>query len=45
MMQHPEYTLEHIAQVSGFNSMATFHRAFKKIMGMTPGRYRSGSQP
>ena len=45
MMQHPEYTLEHIAQVSGFNSMATFHRAFKKIMGMTPGRYRSGIQP
>lgn len=45
MLQHPEYTLEHIAQVSGFNSMATFHRAFKKIMGKTPGRYRQEVQP
>lgn len=37
---HPEYTLDYIAQKSGFNSLSTFRRAFKKFTGKTPGNYR-----
>lgn len=37
---HPEYTLEYIARESGFNSLSTFRRAFKKFTGKTPGNYR-----
>lgn len=39
--RHPEYTLEHIARASGFNSMSTFRRAFIKEIGITPSTYRS----
>lgn len=38
--EHPDYTLEQVAQESGFNSLSTFRRAFRKITGMTPGEYR-----
>lgn len=37
---HPEYTLEYIAQQSGFNSLSTFRRAFRKVTGHTPGHFR-----
>lgn len=37
---HPEYTLEHIASESGFNSMSTFRRAFMRTMGKSPSSYR-----
>ncbi len=38
--EHPEYTLDYIASKSGFNSISTFQRAFRKYMGMSPGQYR-----
>lgn len=40
MREHPEFTLEHVAQISGFNSMSTFRRAFTKHTGMSPGQWR-----
>jgi len=40
MADHPEYTLDYIAAQSGFNSLSTFRRAFRKHMGMNPGSYR-----
>lgn len=33
------YTLEAIASSVGFKSRATFHTAFKRVMGQTPGEY------
>lgn len=33
------FTMEHIAERSGFGSVNSFTRAFKKIVGETPGRY------
>ena len=41
MQQHPEYTLEYIAAKSGFLSISTFRRAFRKLTGKSPGQYRS----
>lgn len=38
--EHPEYTLERIANESGFQSISTFRRAFQKIKGFTPSEYR-----
>lgn len=40
MDQHPEFTIEHIAQESGFNSISTFRRAFTKLVGISPSQYR-----
>lgn len=34
-----------IASAVGYESEATFARAFKREMGIAPGRYRSGAQP
>ena len=34
------YTLEHIADQSGFGSVASFLRVFKAIEGVTPGQYK-----
>jgi len=39
MQEHPEYTLEHMAHESGFNSVSTFRRAFVKYTGKTPSAY------
>ena len=39
MDSHPEYSLERVAELSGFNSVSTFRRAFAKVAGTTPGRY------
>lgn len=41
MASHPEISLEQIAQQSGFNSLSTFRRAFRKITGKRPGEYRN----
>lgn len=34
--KHKDYTLNHLAEISGFNSKATFYRSFKKITDKTP---------
>ena len=39
MQEHPEYTLEHVAYESGFNSVSTFRRAFVKLRGQTPSQF------
>lgn len=39
MNEHPEYALEYVARESGFNSISTFRRAFRKHTGTTPGQY------
>ncbi|MDO4222710.1 MAG: AraC family transcriptional regulator [Acinetobacter sp.] len=36
----PKYSLEDVAQHIGFSESSTFHRAFKKWTGVTPGLYR-----
>lgn len=36
----PRYSLEDVAQHIGFSESSTFHRAFKKWTGVTPGIYR-----
>ena len=41
MQEHPEYTLEYIADQSGFNSISTFRRAFHKFVGVSPSNWRS----
>lgn len=44
MESHPEYTIDYIARQSGFNSLSTFRRAFRKYTGYNPGQYRSGKE-
>jgi AraC-like DNA-binding protein len=39
LREHPEYTLEYVAEKSGFASISTFRRAFVKLMGQTPRQY------
>lgn len=38
------YTLLSLALYSGFNSMATFNRAFKKIKGIAPQEFLQGGK-
>ena len=40
LLLNPELTLEDVAQQVGFSETSTFHRAFKKWTGVTPGLYR-----
>ena len=35
-----KYTLEYIAEKSGFGSLASFTRVFKNFEGTTPGKFR-----
>lgn len=44
LREHPEYTFEYIAQNSGFNSISTFRRAFRKITKLTPSEFREKLQ-
>jgi len=41
---HNIYTMEHIAEKSGFGSAASFSRVFKDSEGITPGKYRINQQ-
>lgn len=40
LLLYPELSLEDVAQQVGFSETSTFHRAFKKWTGVTPGLYR-----
>lgn len=40
LLLRPELSLEDVAQQVGFSETSTFHRAFKKWTGVTPGLYR-----
>lgn len=43
LKEHPEYTLEHIAEASGFRSISTFRRAFIKLTGTKPSDFGKSS--
>jgi AraC-like DNA-binding protein len=38
---HSSFTMEYIAEKSGFGSVASFSRVFKELEGITPGRYKN----
>ncbi len=40
LLRHSDQNMTQIAMVSGFNNSASFNRAFKKVMGITPSEYR-----
>ena len=40
LLLNPDLSLEDVAQHVGFSETSTFHRAFKKWTGVTPGLYR-----
>lgn len=42
--EHNLYTLEYIAEKSGFGNVNSFSRAFKEIKGITPGQFRINCQ-
>ena len=42
LLENTTYTVAEIGFSSGFNSVQSFIRVFKKMMGETPGQYRSG---
>lgn len=37
---YQSYSIEHIAEKSGFGSIASFSRVFKEVEGTTPGKFR-----
>jgi len=39
-----DYAINDIAHLAGFTEPSTFHRAFKKWTGVTPGAYRGGER-
>lgn len=41
-LSRPQLSISDIAQMMGFSEPSTFHRAFKKWTGLTPGEYRQG---
>ncbi len=38
------YSVEALSEVSGFNSKNAFYRAFKKVHGLTPGKYHENKK-
>jgi len=42
-LARPQLSIMDIAQLMGFSEPSTFHRAFKKWTGLTPGAYRNGA--
>jgi AraC-like DNA-binding protein len=43
-LTRPQLGIAEIAHMMGFSEPSTFHRAFKKWTGLTPGEYRQGLQ-
>ena len=37
---YPDYTIQYIAETVGFSQRASFHDAFKKVVGITPSEYK-----
>lgn len=44
MLKGTDLTASQIAMDAGFDSLRTFHRRFKKVVGMTPAEYRKSSK-
>ena len=44
LLDRSELSIQEIAEKMGFSEASTFHRAFKKWTGLTPGDYRKGSK-
>ena len=44
MHEHPNWTVESIAQGCGFQTTRTFYRAFKALKGQTPAEYLASSE-
>ena len=40
LRNHPEMTISRICENIGFDNVATFIRVFKKVEGVTPGKFR-----
>ena len=40
MLHNPEIAIQVVAFEVGFNSLASFNRAFREITGKTPSEYR-----
>ncbi len=43
LLQLPPKPLELVAEEAGFQSMSTFHAAFKKLEGLPPGAFRAAA--
>lgn len=41
LQEHPEYSIDAIAQSCGISSASTFYRLFSEVYGMTPKEFRS----
>ena len=42
MLQSGEYSLEEVAEKVGYTNVMTFRRAFVKLIGVAPGKYKNG---
>lgn len=42
LLQNPEITIDEASRQAGFESAASFRRAFKRVEGITPGEWRDG---
>lgn len=45
LLEQPEETVLNIALQTGFNSLSSFHAAFKELEGQTPGAFRKQQTP
>ena len=44
LLQTTDWTLAHIAQLCGFADVHSFAKAFKRLNGRTPGKFRRGGR-